>query len=332
MRPSEEAIGLYADRMKTELREYRERSICADSLYVGGGTPSVLPGDVFADLIREVRATFEVLPGAEITVECNPSSDLEHFLPAAAEAGADRVSLGMQSAVDAERRKLGRLAGRDRVEEAIGLARREGITNLTVDVMLGVPGQTLKSLDETLRFLTDTGVPHVSAYILKLEEGTPFYRRRETLGLPSEDLVGDMYLHTAEVLEDAGLLQYEISNFARPGFESRHNLKYWHCEEYLGFGPAAHSYFEGQRFYRPADWDAFRNDCMTVPDGEGGSFEERLMLALRLTEGYRGPIPEQLRKKASDPVLAPFLTLTEDSLRLTREGFLVSNTVLAALL
>ena len=331
-RPVGDALTVYAETMKTELRDTRDKQICADSVYFGGGTPSVLPGDLFSGLLDTVRECFTVTPDAEITVECNPSSDLERFLPAAAEAGVDRVSLGMQSAVDAERRKLGRTSDRKRVEEALSIARRNGIDNLTLDVMLGVPGQTLHSLQETLQFLVDSGVPHVSAYMLKLEEGTVFYKRADSLDLPGEELVGDMYLQTIETLEAAGLRQYEISNFARPGFESRHNLKYWHCEEYLGLGPSAHSFFRGERFYRKPDWDAFVAGEPVIPDGPGGSFEERLMLALRLTEGYRGKIPPELREKASQPMLRPFLEVGDDSIRLTKEGFLVSNTVIAELL
>ncbi|MBQ8063894.1 MAG: coproporphyrinogen III oxidase, partial [Clostridia bacterium] len=205
-------------------------------------------------------------------------------------------------------------------------------TNLSLDVMLGVPGQTLQSLDETLQFLLESQVPHVSAYLLKLEEGTVFYKRADSLDLPEEDLVSEMYLHTGEVLEAGGLAQYEISNFAAPGYESRHNLKYWRCEEYLGFGPAAHSFFEGKRFYYPADMEAFLREEPPVPDGEGGNFEERLILALRLREGYRGSLPETLREKASQPKLKPFLEVGEDFIRLTKEGFLLSNTVIAELL
>ena len=164
------------------------------------------------------------------------------------------------------------------------------------------------------------------------DEAPVFARRADSLDLPGEDLVGDMYLETIETLEAAGLKQYEISNFARSGFESRHNLKYWHCEEYLGFGPSAHSYFRGKRFYRAPDWDAFVSGAPVVADGTGGSFEERLMLALRLTEGYRGDIPDELRQKASEPYLQPFVEVGDDFLRLTKEGFLVSNTVIAELL
>ena len=332
-RPAEGETDAYVERMTTELRRLRPEAIRADSVYFGGGTPSVLSGPQTASLLETVRTSFVLSEDTEVTLECNPSSDLEHVLPAAAEAGVNRVSLGMQSAVDAERKRLGRRADRARILEALRIARDCGITNLTLDVMLGVPGQTLQSLEETLSFLTDTGVPHVSAYLLKLEEGTPFYRIRDRLDLPEEETVTAMYMRTCEALEAAGLPQYEISNFARPGFESRHNLKYWRCEEYLGFGPAAHSYYGGRRFYQPADLAGFLDgSAEPVDDGPGGSFDERLMLALRLTEGYRGPVPEELRQKASESKMAPFVEVGDDFLRLTREGFLVSNTVIGDLL
>lgn len=324
--------NVYVKTIKTELRENRDKTIRADSVYFGGGTPSVLSGEQLAEVLETVRECFTVSDDAEITVECNPSSDLEHFLPIVAEAGVNRLSLGMQSAVDEERRKLGRMADRNRVVEALSLARKHGIENLTLDVMLGVPGQTKTSLHDTLQFLLDSGVPHVSAYMLKLEEGTVFYKRRKALELPNEEETSDFYLQTIETLEGGGLYQYEISNFARPGFESRHNLKYWHCEEYLGFGPSAHSFYQGKRFYRKADWNAFVSGAPAIPDGTGGDFEERLMLALRLTEGYRGDIPKEVLERATQPVLRPFVEVGENSIRLTREGFLVSNTVIAELI
>ena len=338
-RPAGDEDKRYLDQMRKRIEGLSREQIRADSIYFGGGTPSVLPADGFASLPGAIYSSVEVAHGAEVTVECNPSSDLESFLPAAAAAGVNRVSLGMQSAVDAERRSLGRLSDRNRAEECLKIARENGIENLTLDIMLGVPGQTLQSLAETLEFVVDTGVPHVSAYMLKLEEGTVFYRRADSLNLPEDDVVSAMYLQTIETLEAAGLKQYEISNFARPGFESRHNLKYWHCEEYLGLGPAAHSFYKGRRFYEPADLGGWLDGSATVvEDGPGGSLEERLMLALRLTEGVTpealqtDTLPAELLQKASQPFLQPYLTVSEDRIALTKEGFLVSNAVIAELL
>lgn len=319
----------YASAVSRTLSGY---SLTADSVYFGGGTPSVLPPAVFSSLLSEAIHRFSVPDTAEITVECNPSSDLEQFLPAAVGAGVNRVSLGMQSAVTRERQKLGRRADRDRIRQCIALARYLGVDNISLDIMLGVPGQTMESLKETLDFCLDTGVPHLSAYMLKLEEGTVFYRRRNSLDLPDEDLVSDMYRLTSETLRGAGYSHYEISNFARPGFEGRHNLKYWRCEEYLGAGPGAHSYLNGSRFYYPRDLDAFLNGCPPTADGPGGSWEERFMLALRLKEGFTGKIPDGMKAYAAQPGMQKFMNWDGTTLRLTPEGFLVSNYLIAELL
>lgn len=319
----------YASAAARTMRSY---PVFADTVYFGGGTPSVLPPSVFADLLTLAIHHFSIPSTAEITVECNPSSDLEHFLPAAVAAGVNRVSLGMQSAVTRERQKLGRKAGQDRIRQCIALTRALGLDNITLDIMLGVPGQTMDSLRETLDFCLETGVPHISAYMLKLEEETSFYRRRQSLDLPNEDTVRGMYLMTSEVFQSAGFSHYEISNFAKPGYEGKHNLKYWHCEEYLGIGPGAHSYLNGKRFYYPRDLDSFLQGCDPVPDGPGGSFEERFMLALRLKEGYTGKIPDGMRRYAEQPGMDKYIALNGSTLRLTTEGFLLSNYLIAELL
>ncbi len=319
----------YADAL---IRSMQKWDLQADTVYFGGGTPSVLPPDTFTRILSAAREHFRVPNGAEITVECNPSSDLEAFLPAAAKAGVNRVSLGMQSAVAGERAQLGRLSGPERVRECLEIARNSGIDDLTLDIMLGVPGQTMQSLDETLDFCLESGVPHLSAYLLKLEEGTNFWKRRDKLNLPEEDLTVDMYLHTAERLKAAGFTHYEISNFAKPGFEGKHNLKYWHCEEYLGLGPGAHSFLDGKRFRYERDLSAFLDGNPPVPDGDGGSEEERILLALRLQEGYTGEIPKEVSDYIARPGMSRYLEQEGDTIRLTSEGFLLSNYLISELL
>lgn len=313
-------------------RTMHQYLLTADTVYFGGGTPSVLPPELFSSLLKDAIQWFHVPSGAEITVECNPSSDMEHFLPAAAAAGVNRISIGMQSAVTKERQRLGRRADTARIRKCIAWARQEGIDNLSLDIMLGVPGQTLESLRQTLDFVLDTGVPHVSAYLLKLEPGTSFYRRRTSLDLPEEDETADMYRMTSEVLRSAGFSHYEISNFAKPGFEGQHNLKYWRCEEYLGLGPAAHSFLDGCRFYYPPDLDKFLQGARPVSDGTGGSWEERFMLALRLKEGFTGPLPKKMKDYAASPGMEKYMIVDGDNLRLTPEGFLVSNYLISELL
>lgn len=303
-----------------------------DTVYFGGGTPSCIDGDVLADILSGMCDSFSVAEDAEITVECNPSSDLEDFLPKVAAAGVNRVSLGLQSAADGERRALGRTAGSARVAEAVAIARAAGTENISLDVMLGVPGQTKESLSDTLKFCIDAGVPHISAYMLKLEEGTVFYTRRDSLNLPGEDEVCDLYEMTCDTLEKAGIKQYEISNFAVPGFESRHNLKYWNDEEYLGIGPAAHSFIDGRRFFFEPDIEDFISNPQITHDGDGGTVDERIMLGLRLTEGVSG-VPEPLLKKiAAREDLLQYVEIAGDTLRLNRAGFMLSNRIIGEIL
>ncbi len=322
----------YVKAIQRDLLAREKEGYAFDTIYFGGGTPSVLDGTQVQTLLQVVRDHYSVAPDAEITVECNPSSNLEDFLPKVAKAGVNRVSLGMQSAVDRERQLLGRKADRNRVEEALHIARDNGISNLSLDIMLGVPEQTMDSLHRTLDFCLQTEVPHLSTYLLKLEEGTNFYRRRDKLALPSEETACTFYEETTRVLTGAGFYHYEISNFCKDGKESRHNLKYWRCQHYLGLGPAAHSYLNGTRFYYPRDLDAYLSGAAPIPDGTGGSFPERLMLALRLAEGFSEPLPESVQTKINLPYMADYLTYDGTALKLTERGFLVSNAVIGTLL
>ncbi|MBQ6092272.1 MAG: radical SAM family heme chaperone HemW [Clostridia bacterium] len=311
-----------------------------DTVYFGGGTPSFFGGARIRAVLDAARAALPLAPGAEITVECNPSSTTEALAASLAAAGVNRVSLGLQSAVAAERAALGRTSTPQQAETALQRLRRNGITNLSLDLMLGLPGQTAATLRESLRFVSESGVPHVSAYLLKVEENTPLFAKKETLPLPDEDSVCDFYLQTAEALEQGGLRQYEISNFARPGFESRHNLHYWRDEAYLGLGPAAHSFFGGKRFFFPRDFDAFLRGDPPVQDGDGGDPEEFCMLRLRLAEGlsdgafrerFGKHLPEGMFRKAKVLETHGLLRVTQDTIALTKRGFLVSNAIIGEL-
>lgn len=341
MRGNAAQTDAYVAALCRKISESAEALQCkANTLYIGGGTPSALGAKRLKTLVDQAKADF-LTDGAEITVECNPYGLSPDFFAVLAEAGVNRVSIGLQSAVDSERRALGRLSDADGVRAAVLSAQRAGIANISLDVMLGIPRQTAQTLAETLDFCLSLGVPHVSAYILKIEAGTPFEKRRDTLSIPDDDQTADLYLQLCETLEQNGILQYEISNFARPGYESRHNLKYWHCEEYLGLGPSAHSFLNGRRFYYPRDLRGFLDGKPPVPDGTGGDFTEYAMLALRLCEGlseknvqtrFGHGIPQAMRSRAA-PLAAHGLLLADESgIRLTRTGFLVSNAVLAELL
>lgn len=312
-----------------------------ETVYFGGGTPSLLGAKNLTAILEAIRKTYHLAPDAEITVEVNPGREWGSFFQELALHGLNRVSIGLQSANESELLKLGRRHSVQQVVNTVKAAQNAGIKNLSLDLMLGIPGQTPQSLRESIAFCADLDVHHVSAYLLKIEPGTPFDRQRNLLTLPDEDGVCALYETACEELERRGYRQYEISNFARPGAESRHNLKYWRCEEYLGLGPSAHSFLNGRRFYYPRSLSEFLTDPVPVDDGSGGSAEEYLMLALRLTEGVRfhiyqerfgQPVPPGLLRTASKLAKAGFCAVTDRELYLTRKGFLLSNEVITELL
>lgn len=313
------AADAFAEKLGWQMQDYTGSF---DTVYFGGGTPSILEPRVLTGILQAVRDHFAIDPAAEITVECNPSKDLTGDMEQYAAAGINRVSIGMQSAVDRERFALGRRAGSGEVARTVAAAKAAGITNISLDVMLGTPKQTPDSLEETFAFIARMQVTHISAYLLKIEPGTPFDRLQAKLALPEEDTVCQMYLQTVERLGQLGFAQYEISNFARPGYESRHNLKYWQLEPYLGLGPSAHSLWNGRRFYFDRDW-------IWQDEGPGGDREEQILLGLRLNRG----IPADWLTRDPAPYIAGgFMRRANGRISLTPRGMLVSNTILAELL
>lgn len=334
----EEYVSALTDRIATAPR------FAADTAYFGGGTPSLLGAVRIARLLNAVKAHFELSANAEITLEANPGDELRGFFEDILAAGVNRISLGMQSANDNELRALGRRHTAAQTEAAVKAAREAGFENISLDLMLAIPQQTKDSLRRSIERCAELGANHVSAYLLKIEENTPFYKAAPSLGLPCEDEAAELYLFAVDLLAERGYRQYEISNFAKPGFEGRHNLHYWRAEEYLGFGPAAHSFYKGKRFFYPRDLSAFLSGGGAVDDGEGGSMEETILLALRLTEGISkdrlvetfgeaGNLRfEALRKDAAPLMYSGFLTIEGDRIALTKRGFLLSNAVIAKLL
>jgi len=305
--------------------------------YIGGGTPSVLAPALLARLLAAIKCE------GEFTIECNPTSVTPEFCRTIAEGGINRVSLGVQSAIPEERKALGRSGDIEAVKRAIEML---PIENLSLDVMLGLPGQTIESLSQTLEFCARYA-KHISAYLLKLEPGTPFAAHPPE-NSPDEDAQAALYLHTCEWLEAHGFAQYEISNFAVPGYESRHNLNYWRCGEYYAVGPAAHGFTHGRRWHYERDLDAFLRGDAPIDDGPGGDYEERAMLALRLTEGFTEPTAQMLERAKQMPGLVETAKVAPQGemsrpkgavcdrggaiIKLTREGFLLSNAVIGKLL
>lgn len=314
-----------------------------DTVYIGGGTPSVLGSEQLCRIVGTLKERLDIAPDAEITVECNPfDAEKEDFrFDALAKAGINRISMGMQSADDSERRALGRLSDSAQVGKAVTRALAAGIGNISLDLMLGIPHQTADSLKRSIEFCAESGAVHVSAYLLKIEAGTRFFEMKAALPLPDEDETCDLYMTACEELEAAGFAQYEISNFAYKGFESRHNMKYWNCEEYLGIGPSAHSFCGGKRFFYERDIEGFINGNKPTNDGAGGSFEEYSMLRLRLSDGlifddikrrFGFEVPQKMIDRASQLSKHGLVNVDSEHISLTRAGFLVSNAVIAELI
>lgn len=313
------------------------------TLYFGGGTPSLLGGERIAALVAQAERLYfpQGISQAEVTLEANPTHVTPAFFRAIRQAGVNRLSMGMQSANREELRLLGRKHSREDVRQAVQAARQAGFTNISVDLMLGLPGSNPETLKTSIDFAASLEVEHLSTYLLKVEEGTPFAKM--ALQLPGDDQAAEQYLFTVEQLEKLGYHQYEISNFAKPGKKSRHNLVYWRGGEYLGFGPGAHGFLEGKRYAYERSLEEYLQGKPPCFEGAGGSPEEFVMLRLRLTEGltrqcciWRFPekgeaLFEEVRKKA---VRCPknLVQYTEDRVWFTPEGFLVSNALLLRLL
>ena len=313
----------------------------ADTLYIGGGTPSVIGGQRLARLVESVKSNFG-LHNAEITVECNPADDLKQDFGLMAKAGVNRVSLGVQSAVEGELKALSRRHTNANVKRTVGDLKSVGITDFSIDLMLGIPNQTVDSLKQSIDFSLELDPKHLSVYMLKIEPNTPFGKAElSMLNLPNDDKTAEMYLFTSDYLRQNGFEHYEISNFAKKGFEAKHNLKYWLSGEYLGLGPAAYSYVNGKRFGFSRDLEKYLTSPEVISDGDGGDFFEYCMLRLRLSRGIDLILLEQrfgkdkadgLLKKAELLQNSGLIEIQNGSLRLTVNGFLVSNAVIGKLL
>ena len=328
----ETAKDRYTAALTEALRPYAGARV--KTVYFGGGTPNLLGAGRLAQISEALRKTLRIAPGAEITLEANPTHVDRSFFEEVLAAGFNRLSMGLQSADENELKLLGRKHSPEDVKAAFQAARAAGFENISLDLMLALPGQTWETLKQSIDFAAGLGAEHISAYMLKVEEGTPFFARGvEPL---DGDESADLYLNMVAYLRELGFSQYEISNFSKPGFESRHNLVYWRGEEYLGFGPGAHSFYQGKRFYYDRDLEGFIRGDAPAPDGPGGGFAEFAMLNLRLSRGlWRTECPEESYEKILQNAKKCPTTLVQadsESIRFTPEGFLVSNALLVKLL
>lgn len=339
--PTKSLLDVYTEKILRKLKMWETSLyVPADTLYFGGGTPSVLGAHQISQIIEAAKLLF-ALNGAEITLEINPNDAKNLDFKALKAAGVNRISLGLQAISDTELSTLGRSHRLNEAKSAIFEAKKSGIENISADLMLAVPEQTLKNVDQSVKFCKESGLQHVSAYILKVEPGTGFYAKRASLPLKTEDEQANFYLYACEALENSGFFQYEISNFSMPGRESRHNLKYWNCEEYLGLGPSAHSFLGGKRLFYPRDLSKFLKGEDPIFEGEGGGEEEYALLRLRLSDGLCGQefskrfgkeIPQRYFGNAKNLEKLGLVRLGENSILLTRQGFLLSNRVISQIL
>ncbi len=316
----------YLCALENEMEQWAGRE--AATVFIGGGTPSLMSGEQIETLMRAVRKHFVLPEGAEITLEANPGTLDLGKLRACLAAGVNRLSMGVQAMQPALLRTLGRIHTWQDAALGVELARRAGFSNINLDLMYALPGQTLSDWEHTLRAAIGLGVPHVSAYSLILEEGTPLYRRAD-LAYPEEELALEMQRAATRMLGGAGLIRYEVSNYAKPGFACRHNIAYWTRRDYLGLGAAAHSLMDGVRFENSPEVAGYRRlqpHALT----EREIFEERVMLGTRMTSGI--PLDGLDAGKVEKLARLGLAKTDQGLLSLTEKGLELHNAVVLELI
>ncbi len=322
-----------------------------DTVYIGGGTPSILSSGSLKKLFHAIKTKLPLKEDAEITCEVNPASAIYRKLKLLKKLGVNRLSIGVQSFNDEELKTLGRIHTAENAKETIENAKKAGFQNISADIIFSIPGQTKESFEKTLSELLALKCQHISAYSLKVEKGTKFYENRDKIDFLSEDDDRDLYKFCSETLENAGYVRYEISNFAQEGFESKHNLKYWNLDEYLGIGSGAHSYYQNKRFSMVRDPKEFilavekeeplideEESVSLLPENRLGEY---VMMKLRLKDGineqnfkniFHKDFSEVFSEKLETLIKGGFLEHHEGHYFFTDRGIDVSNSVLCELL
>lgn len=345
-------MGAYFDALKTEIgltgKMYRRK---VDTVFLGGGTPSYPEARYIAEVMDALRKAYDVQEDAEITLEANPCSLSARKLETYRKAGINRLSIGMQAAQEALLETLGRQHTHEQFNKVFDLAREAGFLNINIDAIYAVPAQSMGAWEQTLRCILDKGPEHISAYAMKLEEGTPLARavENEEYFSVDEDVDAAMYHIAQDLLEENGYVNYEISNFAQMGLECAHNLKYWNVRDYLGLGPAAHSCVDHIRFANTEDVEEYiahmregnlRYASTELIDEQGRKLEY-IMLKLRLKNGftffdYKSRFEEEFRDVFSEElgeVLRLGLAEMDDrGLRPTKKGFDLQNRLVSILI
>lgn len=352
---SEEEIKNYVNHLLVEIEQNAERyeNYQVVSLFLGGGTPSILTGAQIRTILACVEKHFHLLPETEITMEMNPGTVTEEKMAAYLETGINRISIGLQSTRDEELRRIGRIHTYEQFLQTYRMAREKGCHNINIDLMAALPGQNMESYRRSVERVVALKPEHISAYSLILEEGTPLYEQQENYIFPTEDEDRDMYLYTGQYLRDHGYYRYEISNYAKEGYECRHNKVYWQRGDYAGFGLGASSMVGNIRwsnmrdlagYYRGLEGNALENQRirqniqqLSVQE----QMEEFMFLGLRLTEGISTTIFTRLFGMPIEEVYGKVITRFEQEgllqrkgtqIFLTGKGMDVSNYVMAEFL
>ena len=344
----------YSDALILQKEDWssRCRGYTIDSVYIGGGTPTYLDIRRIARIIDAAYSNFKIAKNAEFTIECNPATADYEYFKKLRRLGVNRLSIGCQSSHANELKALGRIHSFEQFKTCFGDAREAGFDNISVDLMYGIPGQTEQSFIETLTAVASLAPEHLSLYALKIEENTPFFAMRDKLTLPGEEAEYSMYSHAVDYLATRGYERYEISNFCRSGAASLHNLKYWHCDDYLGLGAGAHSYFEGERFSTTRvvrDYidglEIIGSNINIVASSEkidsDECMDEYVMLGMRLADGivvadfesrFNTSFAEKYGHRLDEYLDEGFVIKDEKGYRFSSNGMFVSNYILSDVL
>ena len=335
----------YVNSLCMELEIRKAAAGTLKTIFIGGGTPTLLPEDCFRQLSHCLRENFDFSPEIEISVEANPGTVSAPKIENLLTLGINRMSIGIQSFHDDELKTLGRIHTADEAQEAVRLLQVAGLRNVSVDLMYGIPGQTIGTWKQTLEKAAGLSPQHISSYELTPEKGTPLSLliKKNELIMPEEGLILDMYDLAIDFLRENRYDHYEISNFALPGFRCRHNLNYWERGEYIGAGAGAHSFIQGIRSSNTGDINTYIDSLTNDIIPEAGAIEisadeaikEFIFLGLRKTEGVDLPqaktmIPD-IMDACSGLIESGYLAITDNRLRLTRKGLPLSNMVIVQL-
>ncbi len=360
----ESVAKTYIDALRQELYLKKDFSTTLKSIYIGGGTPSLLPNECFRQVFNCLRNNFNFSSSAEITVEANPGTINESKINTVLSLGVNRLSIGIQSFNNDELKTLGRIHSSEDASRSIEIIKKEGINNFSVDLMYGIPGQTMDSWHNSISTAVGLSPTHISAYELTPEENTPLYKliKSHKIDMPDEDLILEMYNHAIDYFASCGYEHYEISNFALPGFKCMHNLNYWDRGEYIGVGTGAHSFINGIRSNNTKDITRYIEDLNNgiIPEIESAkptsaeALKEFIFLGLRKTEGininelppFLPPLPRgdihtsiphltrgdnSLLDASKELIDEGYLEINRGYLALTRKGIVISNTIIVKL-